>query len=55
MIAITIILVTLIICATVIIGIFLYNQDNYSFWRVESDLKEINEKLDKLIKNQSDI
>ena len=49
MIAFTIILVTLIICVTVIIGIFLYNQDNYSYWRVESDLKDINEKLDKLI------
>lgn len=53
--AITIILVTLIICATVIIRTFLNNRDDYSFWKVEKNLKEINQKLDKLIKNQSDI
>ena len=53
MIAFTIILVTLIICVTVIIGIFLSNQDNYSYLRVESDLREINDKLDKLIKKSN--
>ena len=53
MIVITVVLVTLIICVTILAKTFLENNDNYSFWRVESDLKEINEKLDKLIKKSS--
>lgn len=55
LIAITCIIMTLIICATIIAGIFLYYRDNFSYWKIEKDLKEINQKLDKLIKNQSDI
>lgn len=55
MIAVTLIIMTLIICVTIIAGIFLSNNNNYSYWRVEKDLKEINQKLNGLIKRHSDI
>lgn len=47
-IAITIILIVLIICATTLIYVFIENSDGFSIWKTERYLKQI-------LKNQEEI
>lgn len=47
-IAITIVLIVLIICGTLLIGLFIDNSDTFSIWQTEKYLKQI-------LKNQEEI
>lgn len=45
-IGITLVFITIVVCITVMVCVFLSNQDNYSYWNISGDLKEIKRMLE---------